>query len=177
MSATTRTSSLCRDLGGCIAHVDSWMRIAHEPSSTERRKSYGSFHHVGATSFRQINWLCSGDTSRLSMQHVNEVARYQVRVHVLCHPTTDLQHQMIGSTVNTVEAHLKLYDVKTGLLQRRCRRPAQLRTGLSAVGHQRCRTPDTWRPHHSAPCRPPLAAHTRGVATYSEDPAAAGPII
>ena len=30
--------------------------------------------------------------------------------------------------------------------------------------HQRCSTPDSWRaaprPHHSAPCRPPLAAHT-----------------
>ena len=42
--------------------------------------------------------------------------------------------------------------------------PAQLRPGPSAVRNQCCRTPDSWlvapRPHHSAPCRPPLAAHT-----------------
>jgi len=32
------------------------------------------------------------------------------------------------------------------------------------VRHQRCRTPDSWRaaprPHHSAPCRPPLVVYT-----------------
>ena len=56
------------------------------------------------------------------------------------------------------------FIVKTGLLQRRSRRPAQLRPGPCAVRHQRCRMPDSWRaaprPHHSAPCRPPLAEHT-----------------
>ena len=49
------------------------------------------------------SWLCSGDTSRLSMrprrlpgqQHVNEVARYQAHVHVLRHITTDLQQQTL----------------------------------------------------------------------------------
>jgi len=85
LSATTRTSSLCRDLGGCIEHVASWMRIAHEPSSTQRRKSHGSFHHVGATSFRQINWLCSGDTSRLSTrpQHHDHITPLLADLHWL----------------------------------------------------------------------------------------------
>ena len=64
-----------------------------------------------------------------------------------------------SSAQSAAYAHLQLRRVKTGLLQRRCRRPAQLRPGPSAVRHQRCRTPDSW-PHHSAPCRPPLAAHT-----------------
>ena len=84
-------------------------------------------------------------------------------MHVIRHPSTDSQHQTIGSTVNTVDTHLQLRHVKTGLLQRRSRRPAQLRPGPSAVRHQRCRTHDSWRaaprPHHSAPCRPPLTAH------------------
>ena len=56
--------------------------------------------------------------------YVNEVARYQARVHVFRHPSTDSQHQTIGSTVNTVDAYLQLRHVKTGLLQRRSRRPA-----------------------------------------------------
>ena len=42
--------------------------------------------------------------------------------------------------------------------------PAQLRPGPSAVRHQRCCMPDSWRaaprPHHSTPCQPPLAVHT-----------------
>ena len=70
----------------------------------------------------------------------------------------------MGYTVNTVEAHLQLRRVKTGLLQRRSHRPAQLRPGPSAVRHQRRHTPDSWRaaprPHHSTLCRPPLPAHT-----------------
>ena len=63
--------------------------------------------------------------------------------------------------VNTVDAHSQLCHVKTGLLQRHSHRPAKLRPEPSAVCHQHCRTPDSWRvaprPHHSAPCRPPLA--------------------
>jgi len=66
-------------------------------------------------------------------QNVSEVERYQARVHVLWRPSTDTQHQTIGSMVNTVDAHLQLRHVKTGLLQRRSRRPAQLRPGPSAV--------------------------------------------
>ena len=66
------------------------------------------------------------DTSCLStrpwrlpgQQHVNEVARYQACVHVLRHPMTDLQHQLVSYTVNTVNVHLRLHHVKTGLLQR-----------------------------------------------------------
>ena len=91
-------------------------------------------------------------------------SRYQARVHVLRHPSTDSQHQTIGSTVNIVNTHLQLRRVKTGLLQRRCCLPVQLRPGPSAVRHQRCRTPDSW-PHHSAPCRPPLAAHLSASST------------
>jgi len=91
----------------------------------------------GAVNFRQMTLcaepyffsslppFCSGDTSRLSRptrprrlpgrQHVSEVARYQARVDVLWHPSTDSQHQTISSTVNTVDAHLHLRRVKTGL--------------------------------------------------------------
>ena len=55
---------------------------------------------------------------------------------------------MICSTVNTVDAHLQLRHVKTGLLQRRSRRPAQLRPGLSAVRHQRCARLTVGAQHH-----------------------------
>ena len=50
------STSLCRDLGGCIEHVASWMGTSRLQLNTpQRRNSYGSFYHVGATSFRQIN--------------------------------------------------------------------------------------------------------------------------
>ena len=87
------------------------------------------------------------DTSCLStrpwrlpgQQHVNEVARYQACVHVLRHPSTDSHsiRRLFGSTVNTVDAHLQLRHVKTGLLQRRSRRLAKLQPGPSAVRHHR----------------------------------------
>ena len=96
----------------------------HEPSSSERHKN--RIHIVHSTmsppsvSVRSTcSWLCSGDTSRLSMrprhlpgqQNVSEVERYQARVHVLWRPSTDTQHQTIGSMVNTVDAHLQLRRV------------------------------------------------------------------
>ena len=66
--------------------------------------------------------------------------------------------------INTVDAHLQFCHVRIGLLQRCSRQSAKLQPGPSAVRHQRCSTPDSWRtaprPHHSAPCGHPLAVHT-----------------
>jgi len=91
------STSLCRDLGGCIEHVASWM-------DTNRLQRKDGIHMVRSISsapsvsvISTSSWLCSGDTSRLStrlrrlpgQQHVNEVALYKARVHVLRHPSTD----------------------------------------------------------------------------------------
>jgi len=46
---------MCRDLGGCIEHITSWMGTNHLQLNAAKTNSYGSFHYVGATSFRQNN--------------------------------------------------------------------------------------------------------------------------
>ena len=91
----TDSMLVCHDLGSCIKHVASWMDTNRCKDGIHMVRSTTSASSVSIRS--TCSWLCSGDTSRLSMQHVNEVARYQAPVHVLRHPSTDLQHQTIGS--------------------------------------------------------------------------------
>ena len=102
----TDSMFVCRDLGSCIKHVASLMDTNRCKDGIHMVRSTTSASSVSIRS--TCSWLCSGDTSCLSMQHVNEVARYQAPVHVLRHPSTDSQHQTIGSTVNTVDTHLQL---------------------------------------------------------------------
>ena len=122
----------------------------HEPSLAE--------HHKDGIHMVRFTTLAPSVTVRSTC---SDVARYHFGILRQIH---SIRRSVPQSTLSSVDAHLQLRRDKTGLLQRRSRQPAKLRPGPSAVRHQRCHMPDSWRappqPHHSTPCGPPLAAHT-----------------